>query len=288
MKVRVLAVAATVTLLLVGPLASTAHAATSQGCTGSISSTGAEESTLDTITVPGPGGTNANPFHLYWAYPITWTARTFTQVSDGTWRLTVPHASWLFALGELVSGHTHGLSGTFSSGQGGTSFTNTFTPSAIEPVALPGKYEIGFTVTGSGAVVCAGTMSVRVMDPPGRNPMWWLAFLLIIAGLVMLFFFGVSKWTRPAIARTNERGERKNKARTRHVASNTIAGLFLGIGVSLMTTLYGAVGWNSVTPDVIIVVGVVLGLGVGLLPVRTVAQPVMAAAARPKYSSLST
>jgi hypothetical protein len=57
--------------------------------------------------------------------------------------------------------------------------------------------------------------------------------------------------------------------RARHVLANTLAGLLLGVGVSLMTTLYGVVSWSMATPDLIIVAGVVLGLGVGLLPVRT-------------------
>jgi len=58
--------------------------------------------------------------------------------------------------------------------------------------------------------------------------------------------------------------------RARHVVANSLAGLVLGIGVSLMLALYGTVGWSSTTPDLIIVVGVVVGVGVGLLPVRTV------------------
>ena len=61
--------------------------------------------------------------------------------------------------------------------------------------------------------------------------------------------------------------------RARHVFANTLAGLFLGIGVSLMVTLYGVVSWSMITPDLIIALGVVLGLGVGLLPVRTIQDP---------------
>jgi hypothetical protein len=204
MKVLALALVAIVTLLLVGPLASPALAATSQGCSGSISSVGGQDASQDKATVPGPNGTNANPFQLYWAEPVTWTGQTSPPVTSGTWRLTVQNPSWLFDLGELVTGHTDGLSGTFDSGQGGTSFTNSFTPSSIEPVTLPGKYEVGFTVTGEGGVECTGVISVRVMDSPGRNPLWWLAFILIIAGLVMIFVFGISKLTRPIRVRTSE------------------------------------------------------------------------------------
>jgi hypothetical protein len=61
--------------------------------------------------------------------------------------------------------------------------------------------------------------------------------------------------------------------RNRHVLANTLAGLLLGIGLSLIVTLYGRVSWSSDTPDLIIVLGVVLGLVVGLLPVRTTRAP---------------
>jgi hypothetical protein len=66
----------------------------------------------------------------------------------------------------------------------------------------------------------------------------------------------------------------RTRPRTRHVVANTIAGLFLGVGVSLMTTLYGVVSWSTTTPNLIVVLGVGLGLGVGLIPVRTVREPV--------------
>jgi hypothetical protein len=58
----------------------------------------------------------------------------------------------------------------------------------------------------------------------------------------------------------------------RHVFANTLGGLFVGIGVSVMMTLYGVIGWSSAMPDLIVVLGVVLGLGVGLLPVRTIRE----------------
>jgi hypothetical protein len=62
-------------------------------------------------------------------------------------------------------------------------------------------------------------------------------------------------------------------AKTKHVLANTVAGLFLGIGLSLMLTLYGRVSWSSAIPNLVIVLGVVLGLGIGLLPVRTTRAP---------------
>jgi hypothetical protein len=289
MKVRVLVLTATLTVLLVGLLAAPAQAATSQGCVGTLTAEGPSVGTVavSTVAVPGPSGTNANPFQLYWAEPVSWTAQTYAPMTDGTWRLTVQNSSWLFALGELVTGHIRGLTGTFSSAEGGTTFSNSFTPSAIEPVTLPGRYEIGFTVTGSGGAKCTGTISVRVMDPPGHNPFWWLALLLIIAGLVLLAVYGVSKLTRPVVVRADDQGKKMKYTGSRHVPSNTIGGLFLGIGVSLMLTLYGVVGWSTITPDLVIVLGLVLGLGVGLLPVRSTGEPAVTRATR-DYSSLSS
>jgi hypothetical protein len=208
MRVRALVVAAMVAVSAVataGPLATPAQAVSSRGCSGSLSSVRGLGAPLEKLTVPGLGGTDASPFRLYWGAPLTWTGQTDQAVTTGTWRVTVQHPSWLFALGEFVVGHRDGLAGTFDSGQGGTSFTNSFTPSSVEPVTLPGRYDVDIDVTGTGGVACTVTMSVQVMDSPLRNPLWWFAFLLIIAGLVMLFVLGLSKLTRPEYVRTGER-----------------------------------------------------------------------------------
>jgi hypothetical protein len=205
MKFRALPGLVVLPLVVVGVLASPAHAATSQGCSGSLSSEAAQAAPLDTVSVPGPGATTKDPFRLLWGDPVTWTGQTAQPVTTGTWRLTVERPSWLFALGQLVSGHPHGLSGTFDTGQGAQTFTNSFTPSDIEPVTLPGTYDVAFSVTGDGGVQCTGTLTVRVIDSPFRNPLFWLASLLAVAGLVMLFAFGVTKLTRPVYIRSGER-----------------------------------------------------------------------------------
>jgi hypothetical protein len=192
-------------LVLVGMLATPAHAATAQGCTGTLASVSAQGAPLDTVALPGPGGTTEDPFRILWGDPVTWTGQTAQPVTTGTWRLTVQHPAWLFALGELVTGHPHGLVGTFDTGQGGQTFTNSFTPSDVEPVTLPGTYDVAVTVTGDGGVRCTGTLSVRVMDSPFRNPLFWLAFLLTVAGLVLLVAFGVTKLTRPVYDRRDGR-----------------------------------------------------------------------------------
>jgi len=208
MKMRAPVLVATIAVLLTGPLASPARAATSQGCTGSLSSVDDKGAALDTVSVPGPQGTDSRPFELFWAAPVTWTGQTTQPITTGTWRLSVEQPSVLFALGELVTGHVHGLSGSFATGGTVNSFTNTFTPSNIEPVTLPGLYKVDITVHGAGGATCTAVVSVRVMDPPGRNPLWWLALLLMIAGLVLFVVFGVTKWTRPAVVGPTQRSSR--------------------------------------------------------------------------------
>ena len=153
MRFRALPGLVVLPLVVVGVLASPAQGATSQGCSGTLSSVTAQCAPLGSVALPGPAGTPKDPFRILWGDPVTWTGQTAQPVTTGTWRLTVQHPAWLFGLGELVSGHPHGLSGTFDTVQGGQSFTNSFTPSAIEPVTLPGTYDVAFTVTGDGGIL---------------------------------------------------------------------------------------------------------------------------------------
>jgi hypothetical protein len=194
-----------VVVLLAGPLAAPAAAATSQGCSGSVSTVTAPGTPLESVTLPGPGGTEERPFQLFWAQPVSWKAQTYQAPTSGTWRLAVEDPSWLFALGELVTGHSDGLNGTFDSGPGVTSFSNSFIPSSTEPVTLPGRYTIDVTVAGSQGVRCTAMLSVRVIDRPERNPLFWLALIQLVAGVALLFVYGLSKFTRPALVRPNER-----------------------------------------------------------------------------------
>jgi len=205
MRLRVLPGAVVVAALAVCLSASPAQAATSQGCSGSLASSGPADATVDQVAVPGAAGTAARPFRLLWGEPVTWSGTSDQPVTTGTWQLTVQHPSWLFDLGELLTGHQHGLTGSFTSGAGATQFTNSFTASDTEPVTLPGRYDVAFAVTGSGGVQCTGTLAVEVVDSPFRNPIFWLAFLLTVAGLVMLYFFGVTKLTRPVYVRPEQR-----------------------------------------------------------------------------------
>jgi hypothetical protein len=77
----------------------------------------------------------------------------------------------------------------------------------------------------------------------------------------------------------------RTRPKSRHIIANTVAGLLLGVGMSLMMTLYGVVPWSSTMPDLIIVLGVVLGLGVGLLPVRTLREPAAPAESPESFTS---
>ena len=204
MRLRACLLALAVATFLVGPLASPAYAATSAGCAGVLTSYRPDGTPLDKVAIPSSEGTDARPFQLMWAGSTTWQGQLDQTTTDGTWRVSVQDPSWLFAFGELVTGHVHGLSGTFANEPGDSPLSSLFVPNTIEPVALPGTYQVGITVTGNGGANCTGALSVSVVDSPGRTPMWWLAFVLVIAGLAMFFVFGLSKWTKPVRIRTDE------------------------------------------------------------------------------------
>jgi hypothetical protein len=204
MRVRAFFLVPAATLFLVGLLASPSDAATSAGCSGTITSLTAEGAPLDQLTVPGTGGTDAHPFQIMWGGNVMWQAQTAQQITDGTWRVNVQDPSWLFALGELVTGHPHGLTGSISGQEDNDTWSGTFSPNLIEPLPLPGKFDVGIVVNGNGGAQCIGTLAVRVVDSPGRTPTWWMALILTIAGLVMILVFGVSKWTNPIRVRIDE------------------------------------------------------------------------------------
>lgn len=63
------------------------------------------------------------------------------------------------------------------------------------------------------------------------------------------------------------------KKRPRHVVLGLLAGVFLGIGASVMVTIYGVARLDTEWPNVILILGIVLGLVLGLLPVRSRRQP---------------
>ena len=69
MPVRALPGLRALPLLVLGLLAGPAGAATSQNCSGALSSVDGKGATVGSVTVPGPGGTEAQPFRLLWGDP---------------------------------------------------------------------------------------------------------------------------------------------------------------------------------------------------------------------------
>src|SRR5664280_1333165 len=122
MSMRALWLIPAALVFLVGPLAVPAYAANSVGCSGSASSFNDQGAPLDKVSVPGARGTQSLPFRSMWNGDIAWQGQTDQTITSGTWRVSVQNASWLFALGELVSGHAHGLSGAFTNDQGQASW----------------------------------------------------------------------------------------------------------------------------------------------------------------------
>ena len=61
--------------------------------------------------------------------------------------------------------------------------------------------------------------------------------------------------------------------RSRHLVLSSVACVLLGLGASLMLTIYGVIRWDTVWPDIVFLVGLALGLIVGLLPASARSSP---------------
>ena len=81
---------------------------------------------------------------------------------------------------------------------------------------------------------------------------------------------------------------RHTAKRSRHLISSLIGGLLLGIGASLMLAIYGLIRWDSMWPNIVLVLGIGLGLLVGLLPPSAVAPAVAEAPVVPEAPGDST
>jgi hypothetical protein len=60
--------------------------------------------------------------------------------------------------------------------------------------------------------------------------------------------------------------EAVTKKRSRHMVASIFGGLFLGMGASIMLTIYGVVDWGTVWPNIILILGVAAGLVIGFIP----------------------
>ena len=61
--------------------------------------------------------------------------------------------------------------------------------------------------------------------------------------------------------------------RSRHLILGIVAGVLIGLGGSLMLTIYGVIRWDTVWPDIVFLIGLALGLVAGLVPAKAPASP---------------
>ncbi len=204
MRSRALWLAPVVLFLLVGPLAVSARAATSSGCSGQAMSFSDRGIPLDKAVAPGAGGTQDQPFQIMWNGNIEWSGHTDQVIQHGTWRVTIRNSSLLFRLGELATGHPNGVSGAIDNQAGTTSNNGTFTPSSKIPVMFPGTYVVTVTAAGQGGGLCTGTVWVKVVNSPTGTPLFWAALVLILIAIILLTLLGWVKWIGPILTRKGD------------------------------------------------------------------------------------
>ncbi len=203
-RLRILWLLPAALFLIAGPLATSAHAATTTGCSGTAVSFSDRGIPLDKVSAPGPGGTQARPFHIMWAGNIEWNGQTAQVIQHGRWRVTVRNSSLLFRLGELATGHPNGVSGSIVNDGGLTTRNGTFAPSSKVPVMFPGTYVVTILASGQTGATCTGIVWVKVVDSPAGTPLFWAATILILIALIMLAYIGYTKWIGPLLTRKGD------------------------------------------------------------------------------------
>ena len=189
-RLRSLAVLTAATLALASlatPAATPAGAADATGCSGSATSFTDDGTLLDTASAPGARGTQADPFHLDLKGTVAWEGKTVTVVKNGRYRVTVQ--SFTVASGKV--GNADGKKAWAGTEDVGERLgTIPLLGPLLKNVNPTLTMKVDYAVSSKRAA-CNGTVYVKIGDDPTFSPLWFLAVVLLIVALALLFWPGV-------------------------------------------------------------------------------------------------
>ena len=205
-----------------------AGATLTDGCTVSAISTDAGGDELGTLTGPATSSPD-QPFVVDRAGEVAWEG-TAPLIQSGTYGLSV--------FGVPVWG------GEFTNDDGLTSASGTVKVADVLPVDLVGLFEVSGSVKGEGGA-CEGSAWVKLAgDPITSIPGLVGIGLAVLGGIgVLASVFGS------------------------HLGRGLLTGILLGVGLAVLTIVFGFMPFGAVTPWVALVAGPVVGAVVGLLPI---------------------
>jgi hypothetical protein len=197
-------------------------------CTLQATALGADGSTIDSIHSGADDATQANPFLVDWDGTVSYTGSSQLEMKANSWHVDV------FGIPTPLRG---GDPNAANSRDG----NGTVRVSSNAPFRVTGLYFVSGSITGSGGT-CSGSGWLKLTgDPTGTIPML-LALGLLVLGLIMLAI--------------GARG---------HPITAVFGGILTGLGLATLLVLYSTLPLGSLTPIVILLLGLVLGIVVAIL-----------------------
>lgn len=235
---RVLSIAAICAIALAAA-AQTVGAFPLDGCTMSVQSTRADGTTLDTVSGPGPGGTQDEPLDVDSNGSVTWSGTTGSQViKNNSWHIEVFYLPL--------------YRGSEANADGGTSAKGTVDFGKDAPFRFTGLYFVSGGIRGDGGA-CDGSGWVKVIgDPVGTLP-FIAGLVLAILGIVLL------GW---AVGRGS-------------VLGGVAGGVIASLGVATLLVIFSALPLGAATPLAVLAIGIVVGLACGLVGRSTTTRRVV-------------
>lgn len=232
-------------LLVAGMAAGAAIGADASGCQGSATSFTASGGEIQSVTAPGPGATQADPFQVDFDGPVTWEGSSDAVIANGSW--TVRAIPFTFT-------------GDITNSSGVTKAEGSLTPEEYLPFAIPGLVLVTVDLAGEGGASCTVSGWVQFSGNPLSSPAGWVAIgLSVLGGIGMLVLLRMLIHV-PAVPVGQNRFGR--------TILGILAGLVLGVGVAALLVMYGVVALGTMTPLLVIGGTALFGVVLGLLPRR--------------------
>ena len=237
--------AAMAALLLTGMAAGAAIGADASGCQGSATSFTAVGEQVESVTAPGPGATEEDPFTVDFDGPVRWEGSSDEVIANGSWTVTATPFSF---------------GGDVTNSSGTTTADGEITPSEYLPFAIPGLVLVTVDLTGESGATCSVSGWIQFSGNPLASPAGWVAIALsVLGGLGMLILLRMLVHVPKVPVGQNRFGR---------TILGILAGGVLGVGVAALLVMYGVVALGTMTPLLVVGGTALLGLVLGLLPRR--------------------
>lgn len=209
-------------------LAAPAAAFPLTNCTLQATGLAADGSTIGSIQSGADDATQDHPFLVDWDGTVAYKGSTQVEMKNNTWHVD-------------VFGIPTPLSGGSPNGEDNRDGSGTVGVSANAPFRITGLYYVSGSITGSGGT-CTGSGWFKLTgDPIGTIP-FFVALGVLVVGILMLV--------------AGIRG---------HAITGIIGGILTGLGSATMLVLYSTLPIGSLTPLVILVIGLLLGVGASVV-----------------------